>query len=106
MKNTCLIRLFSLVFLVFSIFTLSTCEIGLGEAVDTTKPTITITYPLDNSVIRGEFLMQGSATDDTALKDVTLSFEKKIDGMFKEAASDCLAGDTSCDNSVNERGEE
>lgn len=41
----------------------------------------------------------------TGRQNVTDSYAQ-IDGMFKEAASDCLAGDTSCDNSVNERGEE
>lgn len=41
----------------------------------------------------------------TGRQNVTDSYSQ-IEGMFKEPAKDCLAGDLTCDNTVNEKGEE
>ncbi len=50
-----------------------TCEIGLGGSVDTKPPTVSITYPPVDSIIKNTFTMKGSANDETALKGVSVS---------------------------------
>lgn len=50
-----------------------TCEIGLGNSVDTKPPTVGITYPPANSIIRGDFILAGTVQDETALDSVTLT---------------------------------
>ena len=56
----------------FILFTLAasglflTCEVGLGNSVDTKPPTVSISYPPTTvSYIRGDFVVAGSATDNT-----------------------------------------
>ncbi|HQL34169.1 MAG TPA: hypothetical protein PK969_13020, partial [Treponemataceae bacterium] len=48
-----------------------TCEIGLGNSVDTKPPTVGITYPPANSIIRDDFILAGTVQDETALDSVT-----------------------------------
>jgi len=54
-----------------------TCEIGLGNSVDTKPPTVSITYPDSLSVIRGDFVIAGTAVDETALDFVEVSITAK-----------------------------
>ena len=42
------------------IFLMASCEIGLGAAIDTEAPVISIDYPPTNSTIMGTFLLAGS----------------------------------------------
>ena len=77
MKKTNFKRTLVFALIAFGVLVFSTCRIGLGGAVDTQKPTVSITYPPAGSVIRGDFVLQGLATDETALKDITISFAKK-----------------------------
>ncbi|HOC30544.1 MAG TPA: hypothetical protein PKH40_12750, partial [Treponemataceae bacterium] len=50
-----------------------TCEIGLGNSVDTKPPTVGITYPpVDAKALRGDFVIAGDVSDETALKAVTV----------------------------------
>lgn len=52
-------------------FSFLTCEIGLGNSVDTKPPTVTITYPPTTvSFIRGSFVVAGKAADETSLREV------------------------------------
>lgn len=54
------------------------CDVGLGESVDTIPPTISITYPPTSSVIRDAFVVSGTWVDDkgVSLVKVTLKNEE------------------------------
>ena len=60
------------------------CEIGLGSSVDTEPPTLTITYPSADVVIRDAFVLAGSCNDDEALDTVTV--------LLKETATNTSYG--------------
>lgn len=62
--------IFSLAFL-FSIFS---CDVGLGEAVDTEPPSVEISTPLANDKIRGTFTMSGICSDEQGVKSVEIQF--------------------------------
>ena len=50
----------------------SSCEVGLGESVDTSAPSLKIDYPADGKVIMSAFTMHGTASDDTSISSVTI----------------------------------
>ena len=55
-------------FLVFE-----SCDVGLGESVDTIPPTISITYPPTSSVIRDAFVVSGTWVDDKGVSLVKVT---------------------------------
>ena len=54
----------------------SSCEIGLGAAVDTQPPTISINNPPVDSVIRDNFALGGIYDDDGTIKSVTATLTR------------------------------
>ena len=46
------------------------CEVGLGSAVDTQPPSVSISYPPSLSVIRDSFVFAGNWNDDRTIKGV------------------------------------
>lgn len=70
-----LLRIASVSFLAFLAVVFSACDVGLGEAVDTEKPTISIEYPPKNVVIKEDFVISGKCHDETSMKSVTLAFQ-------------------------------
>ena len=60
---------------VFAALFFTTCEIGLGAAVDTEAPVIEISGPLAGAIIRDTFSIHGTWTDDGEVKAVTLSLK-------------------------------
>ena len=61
---------------VLPIIFLTNCKVGLGSAVDTKAPTVAITYPSTDSVIRGKFVMSGTAEDETGIASVKVVLTK------------------------------
>lgn len=62
----CSIVLFTFIF---------SCDVGLGESVDTYPPKLTLDYPLgDSLVIRDTFVMKGSTDDETKVTSVKITF--------------------------------
>ena len=57
---------------IIAFFTVS-CEIGLGPAVDTLAPTLTIEYPPTNAVVRSTFMLSGTCDDDDGVASVQVS---------------------------------
>ena len=55
------------------LFSLSSCDVGLGESVDTQAPTIEITYPPVSAVIRDSFILYGSWSDDKSVSKISVS---------------------------------
>ncbi|BDC94570.1 Ig-like domain repeat protein [Treponema bryantii] len=68
----------ALLFLV-SVFAIS-CEIGLGAAVDTDPPTLDISTPPVDAVIRDKFAIAGNWTDDGTIASVKVKLER-TDGL-------------------------
>ena len=62
-------------FLAFAafLFCLSSCDVGLGESVDTQAPSIEIAYPPVSAVIRDSFILYGSWTDDKSVSKISVS---------------------------------
>src|SRR5574344_1714484 len=52
------------------------CDIGLGSQVDTATPSAAITYPDQQSYIRGKFIIAGTCSDDMGVEKVTVTIEK------------------------------
>ncbi|MBP5359825.1 MAG: hypothetical protein J6Y69_11670 [Treponema sp.] len=64
-------------FLLFSFtFALASCKVGLGEAIDTVPPTVTITYPPAGSVVRDTFVLAGDCDDDTSVSAIEVYYER------------------------------
>lgn len=68
-------RVFSLVIALACLLGFS-CKVGLGEAVDTVPPTVTITYPPAGSVVRDTFVLAGDCDDDTNVTSVDVYYER------------------------------
>lgn len=73
MKNKSF-KLFSL--LVAAFFILSSCQIGLGEAIDLQAPEIFLTSPKDNDYVGQTFRLAGYATDNEKVKSITIDFDE------------------------------
>jgi len=56
------------------------CEIGLGEAVDTEAPSLTILAPEPDAVIRNAFRFSGEWSDDGEIADLSITLER-TDGI-------------------------
>ena len=84
------------------------CEIGLGSAVDTQPPVVSITYPPSLSVIRDSFVLAGTWSDDQKVDDVFvevyLNKEDKHSLVYKNTAEITLEGTWSI--TLNEYNEE
>ena len=84
----------------FILFTVS-CEIGLGSAVDTQPPNVSITYPPSLSIIRDTFTLSGTWSDDKSLEGVYVEvYQSKNDNhirVFQDKATITLEGTWSID---------
>lgn len=69
-----------------------TCEIGLGRAVDTKPPTVSIAYPPVQSVIKNTFTMTGKAADETSLGGVTVRFRNTSTGDESQSYDATVSG--------------
>ena len=66
-------------FLLFSFtLALASCKVGLGEAIDTVPPTVTITYPPAGSVVRDTFVLAGDCDDDTSVRAIDIYYERTL----------------------------
>ena len=64
-----LLSVFAFVLTVFCGIFLS-CEVGLGDSIDTKVPTVEITSPSADYIVRDEFTISGTWSDDGELKDI------------------------------------
>lgn len=56
----------------FLFITVSSCEIGLGKAVDTEVPEIAVETPAAGAIIRDSFAISGNWSDDGTISEVSL----------------------------------
>jgi len=64
---------------IFSIFTLailSSCQIGLGDAIDLQAPEVVLTSHKDNDYVGQTFRLAGYATDNEKVKSITIDFDE------------------------------
>ena len=59
--------------MLLSEFIFFSCEVGLGEAVDTEAPKLTIDYPEAKAIVRDSFVLAGTCSDDIAVTKVVVS---------------------------------
>ncbi len=78
-------KLFKGLLYLFVIIVFSSCEIGLGSAVDTKAPSVSITAPETDSVIRDSFAIQGNWSDDGKISSLKVILSRP-DG-FRDAVS-------------------
>lgn len=75
--------------LISSIFLslICSCQVGLGEAVDTEPPKVVISYPPEASVIKNEFVFSGTCEDDREIKYVKIEVSQKNGDSFDSVYS-------------------
>ena len=61
------------VFGFFAVMLAASCNVGLGESVDTSAPTLEITYPPIGATIRDKFILYGTCSDDKGVTAVTVA---------------------------------
>ncbi|MGP1564025.1 MAG: hypothetical protein ACTTHU_01130 [Treponema sp.] len=72
------------------------CEVGLGPSVDVSAPSVVISSPRDSAVIRGEFALMGTWSDDGTLDKINVvlnstsnpSLKYEFSGEFTGNAQD------------------
>lgn len=72
-------KIYKIIKIIFSIFTLvilSSCQIGLGEAIDLQAPEIFLTSHKDNDYVGQTFRLAGYATDNEKVKSITIDFDE------------------------------
>lgn len=68
-----LLPIISVLFLVAAFF--ASCDVGLGEAVDTMPPTVSIELPSAGYIIRDSFVMNGTCSDESGVASVEISLK-------------------------------
>lgn len=66
-----LLSVFAVVLTVFCGIFLS-CEVGLGDSIDTKVPKVEINSPSADYIVRDEFTISGTWSDDGELKDIDI----------------------------------
>ena len=55
-------------------FLFMTCDPGLGKAVDTQAPKVSVSFPVTKSVLKGGFMMKGVASDEVKVESCVVTF--------------------------------
>ena len=76
----------------------TSCEVGLGSAVDTVAPTLDILYPPASAIVQDTFTIGGSCKDDIGVALITLVVKNTSTGSSKTVAAkvDPVKGTWSC----------
>ena len=82
------------------LFSIISCEIGLGGAVDTQAPSLTIDSPKVDAVIRDVFAISGRWSDDGTIDSLNVTL-KRTDGSFTTPE---IKGEWIKDEQLNETG--
>ena len=61
---------------VLALFLTMSCNIGLGEAVDTQEPKIDISYPPISAVVRDDFVLGGNWSDDGSISSINITVQR------------------------------
>lgn len=69
-------KLFGFLFVIATFVCVLSCNVGLGESVDTEPPTVSVLYPPESSIIRDSFILSGKTEDDKEVKEVQIIVKK------------------------------
>ena len=69
-------KIIKTIFSIFTLVILSSCQIGLGEAIDLQAPEIFLTSHKDNDYVGQTFRLAGYATDNEKVKSITIDFDE------------------------------
>ena len=72
-------KLFGFLLVIATFLCVLSCNVGLGESVDTEPPTVSVLYPPESSIIRDSFILSGKTEDDKEVKEVQI-IVKEING--------------------------
>ena len=75
MKNSIMRKTIKAITFLAILLAFTSCEIGLGEAVDMKAPSVSVSNPENTGFILRTFTVQGIATDDTGVTALTLTIE-------------------------------
>ena len=73
-KQNKVFKLFSVLVATFLIF--SSCQIGLGNAIDLEAPVIELTSHRDSDYVGQNFRLAGIATDNDKIKKISIDFDE------------------------------
>ncbi len=85
-------------------FVWSTCEVGLGEAVDTMAPTVSVTSPTASSVCAKAVKIEGTCSDDKGIAKVSIVVTNTKTGAVHTYYAD-IKNMTSWSKTINELAE-
>lgn len=69
-------KIIKTIFSIFTLVILSSCQIGLGEAIDLQAPEVVLTSHKDNDYVGQTFRLAGYATDNEKVKSITIDFDE------------------------------
>lgn len=72
-KKSLIVSVFIFSFFAIILSVLFSCNVGLGDAVDTEVPKVEITYPPASKVIRDWFYLAGTCSDDKGVASISVS---------------------------------
>lgn len=72
-KKSLIVSAFIFSFFAIILSVLFSCNVGLGDAVDTEVPKVEITYPPASKVIRDWFYLAGTCSDDKGVASISVS---------------------------------
>ena len=75
MKNNIMNKIIKPFAILSCLFAFASCEVGLGPKVDVIAPTVTVNNPENTGFILGTFTMDGTASDDTAVTELSILIE-------------------------------
>ena len=75
MKNNIMNKIIKPFAILSCLFAFASCEVGLGPKVDIVAPTVTVNNPENTGYILGTFTIDGTASDDTAVSELTIAIE-------------------------------
>lgn len=107
-KQNKVFKLFSVLVVAFLIF--SSCQIGLGSAIDLEAPVIELTSHGDSDYVGQNFRLAGTATDNDKIKKISIDFDEADihfimeEGIWKKKTSYAdwnILPNENCEYSVN-----
>lgn len=69
-------KIIKTIFSIFTLVILSSCQIGLGDAIDLQAPVVVLTSHKDNDYVGQTFRLAGYATDNEKVKSITIDFDE------------------------------
>src|SRR5574344_2242366 len=90
-------------FIMGTVFTFLSCQIGLGASVDVESPVVEITYPPASAIIKGTFVFAGTCSDDKGVSSATVTVTNTTTGKsYGTYAASVASNGSSWSVSLNE----